>query len=262
MYVNGIELNVVIQGDGTPFIWAHGLGSSIGGENASGWFDWDQMRHDIQLIRYDARGHGRSASSYSADDYRWPNLSKDMIALADQLHLSSFIVGGQSMGCATSLYTALAIPERVKGLVLVNPPTAWQTRPAQAAVYRQMAAMIDAHGIAAMAQAAQMQVPDPENWVARMIPDIDPTPYLSLDVKGLVNVLEGSAQSNLPEPAIFDSLRMPALILAWTGDPSHPMSSAETLAAHLPNNQMVVAHNAGEFASWPGLIREFVAQFP
>ena len=165
------------------------------------------------------------------------------------------------MGCATSLYTALAIPQRIKGLVLVNPPTAWQTRPAQAAVYRQMSQMLDAHGIAIMAQAALMQSPDPENWVAGLMANMDPMPYLSPDIKGLVNVLEGSAQSDLPDPAMFDSLTMPALILAWTGDPGHPLSSAETLAAHLPNHQLIIAHNAQELAQWPDLIRGFVAQF-
>ncbi len=261
LQINGVDLNVVIRGEGTPFLWAHGLSSSIGGEDALGWFGWDQMSKDLQLIRYDARGHGRSTSSYNPDDYRWPNLSKDMIALADHLHLSSFIVGGQSMGCGTSLYTALAIPERIKGLLLVNPPTAWQTRPAQAAIYRQMAQMIEAHGIAALAQAAQMQKPDPENWVAGLMSATDPMPYLSPDVKGFVTVLEGSAQSDLPDPAVFDSLTMPALILAWTGDPGHPLSSAETLAAHLPNNRLIIAHNAQEIAQWPELIRDFADQF-
>ncbi len=41
-----------------------------------------------------------------------------------------FVAGGSSMGCATSIYAALLAPERMKALVLVIPPTAWETRAA------------------------------------------------------------------------------------------------------------------------------------
>ena len=77
--------------------------------------------------------------SYAPADYHWSNLAKDMAAVADGLGVENFIAGGQSMGCATALYAGLLAPQRIRGLVLVNPPTAWETRAAQGEFYRKMA---------------------------------------------------------------------------------------------------------------------------
>lgn len=71
--------------------------------------------------------------------------------------------------------------------------------------------------------------------------------------------LRGAAASDLPEPAILQSLRAPALILAWRGDPAHPLSSAEQLAECLPRANLRVAATLAELRAWSGSIREFLA---
>ena len=43
------------------------------------------------------------------------------------------------MGCATTIYTAMQAPERMKSLVLVIPPTSWETRAAQGAIWNRFA---------------------------------------------------------------------------------------------------------------------------
>src|SRR6185369_6760014 len=146
MRVNGLELNVRIVGEGYPFIWGHGLMASMAMEDAMSLFEWDHLAEGERMVRYDARGHGRSEASANLDDYSWANLGRDMLALADALEIERFIAGGQSMGSATALYAALAAPERVKALLLVNPPTAWETRAAQGAVYEQMADLVAQQG--------------------------------------------------------------------------------------------------------------------
>lgn len=82
--------------------------------------------------------------SLEPKDYHWSSLVEDMVDLADELGLETSVVGGQSMGCATAIYAALAAPEWIQALVLVNPPTAWETHAAQAAVYDQMATAVEA----------------------------------------------------------------------------------------------------------------------
>lgn len=55
---------------------------------------------------------------------------------------------GMSMGCATSIYAAIQAPERVIGLILVIPPTAWETRDeTQRGKMRQGADLIEERGI-------------------------------------------------------------------------------------------------------------------
>jgi pimeloyl-ACP methyl ester carboxylesterase len=141
MIVRDIELNVRINGDGYPLIWGHGLTSSMAAEDDTNMFQWERMSELLKLVRYDARGHGESEASYKPEDYQWKNLAQDMLALADETGCERFIAGGQSMGCATSIYAAINDPQRVKALLLVNPPTAWETRAEQVSMYGKMAWM-------------------------------------------------------------------------------------------------------------------------
>ncbi len=119
MYICGVELNVEITGEGTPFIWAYGLMSSIEAENASG-FEGDCCPEHIQLMRYDARGHGKSQPSYKEEDYHWSNLSQDMLAIANAIGAEQFIAGGGSLGWQRSP-TAMQTVSYPLGWIRPNP---------------------------------------------------------------------------------------------------------------------------------------------
>jgi 3-oxoadipate enol-lactonase len=71
MKVNGVELAANIEGDGVPFIWAHGLTLSMSVEDSTGLFDWSGCAGVCKCIRYDARGHGKSQGSLVTEDYVW-----------------------------------------------------------------------------------------------------------------------------------------------------------------------------------------------
>jgi len=48
------------------------------------------------------------------------------------------------------------------------------------------------------------------------------------------------------------------LLLPWVGDPTHPLSTAETLAATLPDARMDVAESAADVDRWPALVADFL----
>jgi len=48
--------NISVNGEGTPFIWAHGLMGSISLDDDTGYFHAPCMTEKMKLIRYDARG--------------------------------------------------------------------------------------------------------------------------------------------------------------------------------------------------------------
>jgi pimeloyl-ACP methyl ester carboxylesterase len=141
MQIGDHRFNVQISGEGDPVIWSHGLMASIVSEDRLDLFEWDMFPNGKKLIRYDARGHGKTEPSKLKEDYHWKNLAADLIAIADGVGVQRFIAGGQSMGCATALYAGLAVPERIEKLVLVNPPTGWEKRAAQGSLYKKMAYM-------------------------------------------------------------------------------------------------------------------------
>ena len=84
------------------------------------WEPWAQaLKGQYRVIRFDQVGHGLTGPD-PQDDYSRDNYVADIGAVADRLGLKSFILGGNSMGGKHALAFALAHPERVTGLVLVD----------------------------------------------------------------------------------------------------------------------------------------------
>lgn len=254
-------LNTIIHGDGYPLIWGHGLMGSIAVESATGWFHPAQP-HATRRIRYDARGHGESMSGQSAAEHRWERLGQDMLRVADQYAgRPRFALGGQSMGCASALYAALAAPDRVSHLVLALPPTAWGSRPAQVERYGKMLELIRARGVGSLVNLAR-QFPSMPEWLQRQRPE-DNQPALNemarFEASRLEKVLEGAMQSDLPPLRGLSRLSMPTLILAWEGDSIHPLDTAHRLAQTLPNARLEVIASVEQLAHWPTLIEDFLA---
>ncbi|MEO1059819.1 MAG: alpha/beta hydrolase [Actinomycetota bacterium] len=255
-----VTLAVRKVGDGPalPLIWGHGLSSSMEGEDELGLVDWHRAAPDRTVWRYDARGHGESGSTPDPVTYTWDRLAADQLALADALGVDRYVATGASMGCATALFAALAAPERIERLVLVIPPTAWETRAAQTDMYGIMARLLDEDDLdTLLAGVDTAAVPDPfaddEAWSERSRRRL-----LEADRPRLANVLRGAALADLPPPERLRDITAPALVLAWTGDPGHPVASAEALHDLLPDTRLHVASDAAALGTWSDLLREFL----
>lgn len=256
--LRGVALDVDDTGEGRPFLWGHGLRSSRASEAERGLFDWSGLGSGVRRISYDARGHGESGFTDDPDHYRWPELARDLLALADALGLDRFVAGGASMGCATALHAAVQAPERIEALVLVIPPTAWATRAARAAVYREQADAVEVGGLAAYLD-LQAQAPIPglfaaEPHLARRLPAVAEA--------HLATVMRGAAASDLPPADDLARLERPALILAWDTDPAHPRSTAEELARVLPTAELEVAADLDAVRAWPARLDAFLSSLP
>jgi pimeloyl-ACP methyl ester carboxylesterase len=150
------------------------------------------------------------------------------------------------MGCATALHAAAAAPDRVQALVLVAPPTAWSTRPRQAQIYRVLAAVIERVGLGPLRWAASLgRLAPGASHLAKLQSSV--VEHLRrADRRAVVAALRGAAASDLPEPDVLRAVDAPALVLAWRGDPAHPISTAERLAELLPRGDLRVARSLEE----------------
>lgn len=232
---------------GHPVVQLHGLTSSRQRDRV---LDLDLGRglSGTRLLRYDARGHGRSTGRPVADDYGWPRLAHDLLALLDTWFPGEAVHGvGPSMGCATLLHSALLEPSRFSGLTLMVPPTAWETRAAKAGEYRGAADLVEAHGVEAHLRAQTMTPPPPATAGA---PDTVPDVAAEL----LPWVLRGAADSDLPARGDLPRLDLPTTVLAWTDDPAHPLSTAEALVDLLPRATLQVASTRAEVDRWPAVL--------
>ena len=259
MLINGVELGVERHGEGPMMLWGHGLTSSRVNEDARNLFAITAAASaaGYGLVRYDARGHGTSQGTKDPAHYRWDSLAQDALAIHDALAqdpTEPWVVGGASMGAATTLHLAVAHPEMVAAMVLVIPPTAWATRAAQREQYEKGAEFVRRRGKAAYVAAAkampviELFADDPD--AARFEPDI--TEEL------LPTVLAGAASSDLPAEQQLRTLTMPTLILAWATDPGHPVITAQLLAEYLPHNELHVAATLVQVRSWGPVITRFL----
>lgn len=258
--VRGVDLAVRESGAGRAFVWGHGLLSSMAQEDATGVFDWSGTAAVARLVRYDARGHGRSRGSADPDDYRWPALAADMLGVADAVGAGRAVLGGASMGAASALHAAVASPDRVEGLVLVIPPTAWATRPRQARLYRVGTRVVETVGLRPLAVVMRALPPvGPLGRDLARVRDAMLSELAGADARLVARVLRGAAASDLPPLGELARLEVPTLVLAWRGDPGHPVATADELGRALPGAAVHRARTPGEVRDWPGLVRAFLA---
>lgn len=248
------DLARTVLGDGPPFVWGHGLTSSRATEDRLPLLRWDTITDaGRQVVRYDAAGHGETGGPPEPAAYQWPRLAADLLALLDQLGLDRVDAGGASMGCASTLHAAVRAPDRFDRLVLVIPPTAWETRAAQAEQYETSARYVERAGKAAwLAVAAEGPRP-------AIFADLPPAPMAADIPEALLpSVLRGAAASDLPPSDAIAALQHPALILAWAGDPGHPESTARRLAELLPHHELHVATRLEDLFTWSAAIADFL----
>jgi len=113
--VGGITLNYRLEGAGArPLVCVHGVGSYLEAWNGVA----AELARDFRILRFDLRGHGRSArvkGRYEIEDF-----VRELLALADHAGFAEFDLAGFSLGGLIAQSTALAHPRRVRRLVLLG----------------------------------------------------------------------------------------------------------------------------------------------
>jgi pimeloyl-ACP methyl ester carboxylesterase len=246
MNSDGVELQcgVVLPCDAvnanaeTILVLAHGLGAKDPKEkdHSDKWLQMARRNFDshpqVGYIAYTARGHGcsRGWEDTAESDYlqfTWHRLADDMIGIADNYSIPSFIACGSSMGSATSLFAAMYHPERVKAVIMIRPPTAWDVR-----------------------RARKSHLLKSANRLHKEFP---------AGVHHLV--LMGAAESDLPplDSELYDNVSCPVLILTYEGDDAHPVSTATALAERIKHAEIYIEDNVKTAQdTWADVISSFV----
>lgn len=258
--VRDIEIDYDRSGSGPDMIWGHGLSSNRRHEDACELFGWPRVREHCRLVRYDARGHGESATSPDAETFSWRSLAEDQLALADHLGIDHHIAGGASMGCGTALHAAVLAPDRIDRLLLAIPPTAWETRQERVAIWAQMAGLVETQGIEALL-AASAAMPSPDPLVGRADQEAaNQANMRATDPGRLAQVFRGAGHADLPARAVIATIAVPTLILAWTGDAGHPTGTAHELHGLIDGSELFVASTWDDLSTWTERAVEFISR--
>lgn len=253
--IRGVSLAVERQGQGPAFVWAHMGGHSRAVENKTGLFDWSSLQSSMEVIRYDARGHGMSESSTSPRYFTYESLALDLVSLLDELRVTDYWLGGASLGAATVMHAALLLDKPPAGLVIALPPRAWEGRRELTDSYSALATQFEREGTATLRGSIAHE--NPSAFFASH-PHLVPRAFDLTDET--LALMVRRPDTDLPSRLRLATLISPALILAWPNDTNHPESVAQEVSRLLPNAQLETAQVAGDVLSWPARVRGFIKQ--
>ncbi|MCB9032621.1 MAG: alpha/beta hydrolase [Chitinophagales bacterium] len=115
--IDGLNVRYIIEGNGTPIVLIHGTGASL-----ETWNDWTKtlVKDSFQVIRLDIPGFGvtgpRNDRNYSIENYI--QVLNDFLV---QLNIDSFALAGNSLGGEIAWQYAVAYPNKVTKLILLDP---------------------------------------------------------------------------------------------------------------------------------------------
>lgn len=109
----GLKLHVREAGEGPAILFVHCVLCD------SSMFDMPvaELARDHRVLAMDLRGHGRSEVK---GDYTVRDVSKDIVRVLDALDIPRAVIAGHGIGGVAALHVALADPERVSALILMN----------------------------------------------------------------------------------------------------------------------------------------------
>jgi pimeloyl-ACP methyl ester carboxylesterase len=114
--IRGAQIFYTDEGEGgPPLIFVHGWTC-----DSHDWMWQLPAFGDRRTIAFDLRGHGRSSAPEGGYDI--PSLAADIAELMDSLDIAKAILIGHSLGGVISSYLASTAPERVLGVVVIDPP--------------------------------------------------------------------------------------------------------------------------------------------
>ncbi len=226
-----------VQGAGEPLVLLHNDGLSLA--------VWDNLRPHLgawrQLLLYDRRGHGQSEIPPEGAPYTVEILTEDLRHLLDALGIASLDLFGCSGGANTALAFTLAFPDRVRRLILAEPPIMGFQRdhPIQRAGF-------DSHTVARILQEGGIEA-GLAHWFRGILPESRARAILHSRQRALllsrppwlIVAILAAAEAFNPTARLAE-VRTPTLLL--TGEKSHPFfgSVLDVLENRLPRARRVV----------------------
>lgn len=244
-----IWLDEAGPGDGPPLLLVHGL--------AARGVVWRRVvpalaGHGLRVLVPDLPGHGRSDGKRHRATYSPRFFARVLLDLADALGIDRFSVAGNSLGGVVAARLALAAPERVERLVLVDSAglsaegVPWATRLRYLPFV--LGALIGAPPSPLWLRLFLQRavVADPAQ-AAELADALSRHPALPTAVRRSAAALVG------PDGTLAGELSalVPPTLLVWgEGDVQFPVAIAEAAVRRMPAARLVRIAGAGHVPQW------------
>lgn len=243
---NGVNLYYESYGSGVPLVLTYGLGG-----NTNLWAaQIEAFARDYRLILWDPRGHGKSDSPPQREQYGLSISAEDLRGLLDHLGIEHAYIGGQSMGGGIAARFALAYPDRVAALLLIDSASAsgLPMSAAMRAMREKTIELAETQGMEAVADyimtanpnlRTQAEAsPEARQRLRQMFLDLNPTGYAHT-IRALLAETFPTEQLSI--------LTMPTLVLVGEEDPA--LEAATLTHQQILGSQLVILPQAGHLSN-------------
>jgi len=233
------------EGEGIPVVFLHA--------DAGRAAQWEEIMSHLAAHRavasLDFRGHGSSAPARDGD-YSYAARAADVAAMADALSLRRFVIVAHSGGSAVALEYAAAHPDRVAGILMVDPLTDPRAMPADARA-KFVADMAGPNNLDVLRGFYGGIVGPNETTKARVLADVD-----RVAPSARPGIARALAEWN-PEPAL-GAFHGPMSILA--SPPNDNPAALYRLRADIPHR---VVKDTGHWLQLdqPGIVENAITEF-
>lgn len=212
--------------DRATVIFVHGAGGT--------WENWTYQLRGIEgynLIALDLPGHGRSGGAPAALISQYSDFIKSFV---QALTISRYVIVGHSMGGAVAMEFALAYPDDLKGLIIVNSGAKLRVNPETLEVLRK-----GEHPIDSVRYRYSTKVSESVLQQSLEEMKLVPTEVYLADFMACngFNILER-----------VKTIKLPALVICGDEDQLTPVKYSEYLAHELTQSTLSIIMSAGHMS--------------
>ena len=262
---DGVRIYFEEHGQGEPLLLAYGIGG-----NAGMWQpNIGPLSARRRLVLWEPRGHGRSESPEDPTKVTFGHWVLDLLGLVDHLGLERAVVGGLSLGGGIATRFALAHPERVSALVVVDSSSAaGLPLSVDNLVMRAQSIKVTIEG--GMDAMAEFAIASNPNVAGRL--RLDPSAreevfayYRMLTPIGYANSLRALLQMDYITEQL-SAISAPTLLVCGDEDPS--LGPMRIMAQKITHARFVLLEHAGHFGNrdqpeaFNRAVLEFLADLP
>jgi 3-oxoadipate enol-lactonase len=233
---NGISIDVEVTGPDTAPVLM--LSSSLGTTKHMWDPQMDAFAKDYRVVRYDRRGHGKSA--LPKGPYNMEMLARDAVAVMDGLKLDRVNWLGLSMGGMEGMWLGAKAGNRIDKLILSNTSayyadkSVWHTRMENVEKAGSVAAIADMVINAWLTKDFQSAQPDTTARMKEMMIATKAEGYLACC----------AAVRDMDHRELLKEIKVPTLIIAGAKDPATNVAAAEFIRDQIPGAKLAIVEAA------------------
>jgi 3-oxoadipate enol-lactonase len=240
--VNGTKLYYEVAGSGDPVVLVHAFTL-----DTRMWNDqFELLARNFRVIRYDARGFGKSAAPKPGEPY---SNAEDLAALLNHLDARQAHVVGLSMGGRFALDYAVTYPDGLRSLVVIDGVIGgWQWSREWLAAY---APIVEAGRRRDVGQAKSLWLGLPLFAPARAQPEVGVRLKQMVDDYSGWHFVNQNPERAVSPPALgrLGAIRAPTLVLVGERDLPDFHRMSERLERDIPGARRATIAGAGHMAN-------------